>query len=428
MSDRPGRLAALAGRIGWTEGEAWTAGIGLSLALALAVATVPAALEDRPPPRARASAPGAGPALPAVPAQPAPPPNALVPPVVPVQLTSPLLLPALPASGFPIAPAQRSADDRPPLAPAGPAALAPGALIAFAPVGVGSPGGIALTAGGDVTVGTDGPPAVPGPSVLLTWDVLGRAVGSISVPDQPTERERGLTAVDASPDGTVLAVDAATDRVLRHDPRTGSWTDLAVLPDLPPCLILAQTPCQPGLLDTAPLPRGLVVDATGTAYVADAGQGVVWRLRPGGALEVWWSSADVIGEDGLAGLALDPGGALLAAVTRLADLQGTGPGAVLRIERAADGSAGARTTYAAFLPDEEPVDIAVGDSGHSYVALRGADAMVVLDGQGVERLRVTDSLLGAPTALVVGAGRVYLTTTVPAPAVLQVGVADRPLR
>jgi streptogramin lyase len=181
------------------------------------------------------------------------------------------------------------------------------------------------------------------------------------------------------------------------------------------------------LTDSAPLLRGIAVDGAGSAYVADAGQGTIWRLRPGTAIEPWYSSAEVQGEQGLAGMAFDARGHLLAAVTRLAGLQATGAGALLRIEHAADGSAGARTVLSAFRAGDDPVDVAVGSSGRSYVPLRGVDALVVLDAEGRETLRVVDDALSEPAAVELVAGRVLVAVHAPRPAVLAVGAADRPL-
>jgi hypothetical protein len=130
----------------------------------------------------------------------------------------------------------------------------------------------------------------------------------------------------------------------------------------------------------------------------------------------------------VAGIALDAEGHVLLAVTRLGDVTGPGAGALLRVERGTDGAAGARTLMSAFQAGDDPVDVAVGASGRLYVPLRGADAVVVLDAQGVEVLRVVDDALREPTAVDLASGRVLVTAAAPRAAVLEVGVVDGPLQ
>lgn len=416
---------SLLARAGWTEGDAWTVGIGLVLAGSLAVTTIPAVLDARGAggsrPAAAVAAPLPPPVLvpevPAAPAPPAPAPQPLLGPLVPDLV---LPVPALPAPA--------STPSGPPvLPPAGPAPLAPGAVALFASLAdAAAPGAVATTRSGAVHAATDAP-AEPGagPSRLLGFDALGVLTDESDVPDQPDDRTRGITGLTATADGALLAVDAATSRLLRHT--TGTWSVLATIPDVPVCLLPADAACQPGLLDTAPLLRGVALGPDGSSYVADAGQGVVWRVQPGGQPEPWYAGADLQGEHGVAGLAHDLDGSLLAVVTRLGGVQATGAGALLRIPVAADGAAGERTVVATFAVGEDPVDVAVGASGRRYVPLHGGNALVVLDEQGVEALRVVDDALQAPTAVDVSTGRVLVTASAPRPAVLAVGVDDRPV-
>ena len=162
--------------------------------------------------------------------------------------------------------------------------------------------------------------------------------------------------------------------------------------------------------------------------MTDAGQGTIWRLRPGtSAPQVWYQSEDALGPYGLAGLAADGRGALLVAVTRFAGLQATGAGGLLRLARNADGTAGARTVLASFAAGEDVVDVAAG-SADCYVALQGADAVAVLERDGSESLRVTGNGLQGPTAVAQQRGRLLLTTAGSRGAVLQVGVEDVPVR
>lgn len=425
-----GRRSALPRlRLGWSEGDTWTVGIGLALAISLAVSTIPAVLDAREAvPRAAAPAAEAPPAPMDAGAPVAPPEQAVALP--PGELVAqPLLGPFVPPAPGPLtgqdpAPAPASAPVIQPTAPP----LARGEVRPFAALPAQSaPGAVAAAPDGRVWAGTDAPGDDAGPSELLAWDAAGRRTGTEDVPDQPTDRTRGITAMSPLPDGALAVVDASTARLLRYDVGRRSWSTLAEVPDVAPCLGVASPPCQPGVLDRPPLLRGVTVDADGAVYLADAGQGTIWRLPAGQPLESWWSSAGVMGDEGLAGMAIGGDGHLRVVVTRLTDLQGAGAGALLRVDREDDGSAGARTVVSAFRAEEDPVDVALGSSGNAYVALRGADAVVTLDSSGVEQLRVVDDALRGPTAVHLEAGRVLVTTTAPTPAVLEAGVDDKPI-
>lgn len=413
---------------GWSEGDVWTVGIGLVVALALATSTIPAVLDARNAPRAAAPATAAAPAA-SVPGPGGP--VVTAPPGAP-RVSQPLLGPLAPVAPLGASvPAAGEPDAAPPPGPTSTSSAAaappPGAVRLFASRIGGAPGAIVTAPDGTVSAGTDAPEAgAPAAARLVTWDVRGALRGSSEVPQQPATRSRGLTGLGYLPDGALVAVDASTARVLRYDARKEHWSVLTRLPDLVTCVLPTATPCQPGLQDTPPLPRGVAVDRAGVIFIADAGQGTVWRLRPGRPIEVWYQSADLAGNEGLAGLAFDLDGHLLAAVTRLAGLTGSGAGALIRIERAADGTAGARSLVTAFRAGEDPVDVAVGASGSLYVPLRGADAVVILDRRGVESLRVVDDALKAPTAVDLTAGRALVTAAGPPALVLQIGIADRP--
>lgn len=420
-------LASL--RLGWDEGDLWTVGLGLVLALALALSTIPAVLDARDGAPRAAAPPDQVPLAPAEAGAPEAPPAAPVA-LPPGPVTQPLLGPLAP-----LGPAATSGgdlyaqeEDLGPTSGSGAPPPAPGEVRQFAVLAAGAdPGAVATAADGGVWAATDAPPPDGGPSELLSWDAAGVLKATVAAPEQPADRIRGVTGLVAMTDASIVAVDAATNRVLRYDASASSWTTLATVPDVPPCLLPTGDDCQPGLLDSAPMLRGLATDATGVLYVADAGQGTVWRLTPGTPIEPWYSSADISGDEGVAGLAVGADGHLRAVVTRLAAVQGTAAGALLRIDRAEDGSAGARTVVSAFSAGEDPVDVALGASGNAYVALRGADAVVVLDASGVEQLRVVEDAMKDPSALELVAGRLLVTAAGPDPAVLEVGVADEPV-
>lgn len=416
---------SLLARIGWSEGDLWTVSLGLVVALSLAISSIPAALHPHQQKALAATAPVAAP-------EPATtPPLVVLPP--PAQATTELPVPFQPEPAVP-------QEQGPPPAPSGPAASNPapptqpvprptvpaGALLPFAVLAVdGTAGGLTTGPDGFVQAATDAPGEAGGASSLLTWDALGAAVGRTTVPGQPAARQRGLTALATTASGAVLATDSATSRLLSYDPPTQAWSTIATVPDVGPCLLPGPAACQPGLQNTKPLLRGLTIDSEGTVYVADAGQGTIWRLTTGASsFTSWYSAPDLLGAQALAGLDTDASGAVVLAVTRLSGVTADGSGALDRIALGSNGAAGARTTVTSFAPGEELIDVAIGSTG-IYVALRGTSAVVTLGPDGAERLRVTGAILTAPTALSLSDGRVLVTSGGSRPAVLQVGVADR---
>jgi hypothetical protein len=440
---RGGSLQALTARWGWSEGDVWTVATGLTLSLVLAVTSIPAALRDQPAISTSASGPATAPAAPIV-VDDAPPAAGGLPigdlPLGPIPTPQlPLAsdpfppLPGVPSSGPDgtsgtdgMAPADAEEPGNPTV---NEMPLAAGAVTLLAPVTEGAPGAVTATPDGRVHAATGAPPeGARTASTLLSFAASGVLERRVPVPGQPADRTMGVTALATAPDGTLLAPDAATDRVLVYDPQLATWSVRAELPDLPPCLVPVLAGCQPGLLNTAPLPRGAVVDNDGTVFVADAGQGIVFILRPGKAPEVWFSSAEVMGENGLAGVDLDGDGNLVAAVEQVArPLAAGSAGTVITIQRQADGSAGASTVLAAFQPGERPVDVAVGASGNTYVAVGGEGALVVLDPDGREQLRITDPALGRPTAVHLTGGRLFVAVAEPQHLVLQIGTDDKPV-
>jgi hypothetical protein len=422
----PQPVSALAVRLGWSEGDVWTLGIGLSLASLLAVTTIPAALTERSAVRTGAVGTVAAAPPPVVAAEPAPesdlpvPAPGAAPPVAPAPPLTPLLeAPSEPAAPVPAPPADPTAV---PDEAGDPSAPLLGAVREFSSL-PSSRHASAVVTTPDAAVHVASEPSardekVP-PSAVLTLTPQGRLRTSSLVPDQPEARSAGITAIAPLGQSSLLLVDAATDRVLRYEPDRSAYSVRATIPDVPPCLLLTPAPCQPGFMDSPPMLRGIATDAEGTAYVSDAGQGTIWRLRPGQEPEMWYSSDDVAGEGGLSGLALQGSDALLVAVPTVRALADDSRGAVFRIERTADGQAGERTLVAGFQPEEQVVDVAVGQS-EVYVALRGADAVAFLGEDGDEGLRVTDPRLAEPSSVEVVRGAVLVTTTRPEQAVLAI--------
>jgi sugar lactone lactonase YvrE len=398
-------MPRIAGALGCTEGQAYTLLLGIVMTVAAALLGLPPTMRDiadvggtsagggvsaAPPPPPSSDTPSGAPEL-------APPPVAVA--AAPLPTGDGPAIAASPAPTAVVAPA-------PPAPPA--AATGPSAPTATAPTGfgaaqlaarVGDPGapdGVAVDGTGRLLVATNNAliRGRQGPSKVIRYGADGKVDDELVVQGQAATRTSGLTGLALAADGTVLALDAAPARVLRLDLDRGRQATLAALADLPACApTAASAACEHGA-DDRPEPRDLVVDQHGGVLVSDSGQGVIWRVPPGGRAMPWFVFPDAEAASRPTGLALDPAGALLVATT--VSLQpSAGAGQVQRIAVGADGGPGERTTVAEIEPLSGPMGLAVTPGGGIVVALATADAVVLLGPDGAERARLTADQVAA---------------------------------
>ena len=374
----PTRLQRAAERCGFTEGQLYTAVIGLVLATSLAVLGVPPTLREP-----LAAAPGS-PVAPSVP----PPPPVVVPSAGP-SVNPPLqpLQPLSPLAGPPLAAPPPLDVVPPPQAPLSPApADSPqsGVVSVFARVaGPGAPAAVAQLPSGDVVVGTNN---TEGASSVLVLDRSGTLLRSVPVTGQPEQRTSGLVAAAADSSGRAFLLDGSTSRVLELAPGGKAVTTRATIPNVPLCLFAAGAPaCEAGLQDRTGRVSAVAVDGRGALYVADAGQGIIWRLLADESVaQPWYQSSDFTTGDGQAGLAFDREGRLLFTTGTSNDLANSGKGGLYRLALNDDGSAGARTLVHPFAEGDRPGALTAGASGTAYVVVRGSSAIVSIDPSGAE--------------------------------------------
>jgi gluconolactonase len=109
-------------------------------------------------------------------------------------------------------------------------------------------------------------------------------------------------------------------------------------------------------------PNYPVFDEDGNLYVSDSGgfgqkDGWIWRIRPGGAAEIWDRSASGF-----------TNGMCLAADGRSLIVVESSPPCISRVEIRADGSAGARSVLVT-LPRTVPDGVALDVEGNLYISL-----------------------------------------------------------
>lgn len=418
----------VAERLGCTEGQAYTAAVGLVLAVVLAVGAVPAALRTKPVPDAAASPPPSRVATRTTPAT-----------VGPVPAAGPALAVPTIANGSGSNPTTTT----PIAAGAHSTAVVPlGTITTFATVPTpGAPNGLAVRADGSVLVTTGNGTArgAPGPSHLFSYSTSGALVADVAVEGQPDGHADGLTGAAVDPtDGSIVVLDAATGRVLDHDPVGLAVTVRTTLIDLPPCLLALGAPaCEPGLLDHKPLPTAAVFDRTGTLYISDPAQATIWRQpRSASQAEAWYQSTDFATGDGPTGLAWDRGGDLEFTVGKSLDRDNPDAGGLYRLTVNADGTPGARALAAKFNLDDEPGAIATGQSGTTYIILRGSGSIVSIgpDGQPTGRIDPPGSgatPIDTPSALALRDGELLVANQSPNTpsrwAVLAITVDDGPM-
>jgi sugar lactone lactonase YvrE len=277
----------------------------------------------------------------------------------------------------------------------------------------GAPSGVAVDSDGGFFVATDngGSLGEPGPSKVLHYSASGSLVRTYTISGQPQSHARGLSAVVLDGEGHLYALDASTARVLRIDVRSGEQTDAFTLPDVRPCALMVEQ-CEPSPADNKPLPQAAALTPTGDLLVADAGQGIVWKVDEFGGSTLWDSSPDYVSPDiGPSGLAVDADGSVLLAVSK--SVVGLG-GAIYRILGGSDGKAGTHTKVYGTEANSTPNGIAVGSSGRIYVALTGSNSLLVLDKAGVVVRKIASPAFSKPFGLAFRGNSLLLTNQAPA--------------
>jgi hypothetical protein len=255
-----------------------------------------------------------------------------------------------------------------------------------------------------VYVGTDNG---AGPaSRLVVFSRTGDSSRSITISGQPATRTGGLSAA-VKHGANVLVTDRSRGALLQVNPGTGQQRVLATLPDLPACLLGITGTCQPGAQDLPPSPEGLAVIGA-FAYVADAGQGTIWRYDfATKQLIAWYSSSDFTTGHGPSGLARDSGGSLVFTVGETVDTAALFKGALYRLEVGVN-AAGTRTLLATFDSSTVPGPVTVGRSGDVYVGLRSSGGVVVVHPNGTATALVASSRVPAPGGLSLASGVLYV--------------------
>lgn len=354
----------LATRLGVRDGEAYTIVCGLVVALVLAVVGLPGVFRDVAPAAIDQAAAATPPTSPTSTVEVTTPTADDVTPSLPA--LAPSLLPSGPAESNTPTPTPPPTTTPTP-APSGSGGRPVGDLVLLAEVPeAGAPDAVAVAPDGTIYVADDD--AGRAASRLWAFTAAGAPVDSWAAPGQPADRTRGLTGVAVDDDGQVWVIDAATARVLRLDTEGDRLVPVAGPDDLPACGILnLSSPCESGLLDSAPLLTAIAIAPDGTVVVADRAQGTVWRLE-GSSLQVLTTFDDRIAGDGPIGLSFVSDDELIVAIGGRLSSFPPGLPAVLQV-RLVDGAADAPVVVADLAVTETPGDLVTGNSGRVYVSV-----------------------------------------------------------
>lgn len=260
----------------------------------------------------------------------------------------------------------------------------------------GQPEGIAIAANGHVFVGTHASAASTSsaPSKLFEYDAAGQLLGEIVIQGQQLDATHGLTGMAFDGNGILFALDRAPPRVLMIDPNTGAQATYATFHDVAPCgQGGAPGDCSATVTDLAAFPDYPVFAPDGTLYVTDIQQALLWRVpRGGGEAQVWLTDVRLEGAFGPNGIQfLSDGQTLLFAQTG-SQPPGTpdpGNGILYTLPVQADGSPGELAVFWQGQPLDGPDGFAIAASGNVYVALAGANQLLVLSPTGEERVPAT---------------------------------------
>jgi hypothetical protein len=255
----------------------------------------------------------------------------------------------------------------------------------FAKIGdPGQPEPVAIGPDNRVYVGTNqlGHGDADAPSKVFAFSRRGVLVREYELEGQPLEEDHGIQGLAFDRDGVLYALDRSADpRVVVLDPATGAQRLYARFRDVPPCADALGEDCSDTQLDGPAGPDYATFSPSGELFVTDIDQAVIWRVpRGGGRPEIWLTDARLESLYGPNGIQFMADGRTLLFVNTASNPNAGNSltGRLYTVPVQPDGSAGELTQVWESMPLDAPDGLAIARSGNVYIALAGANQVVLL--------------------------------------------------
>lgn len=228
------------------------------------------------------------------------------------------------------------------------------------------------------------------PSRIFVYTRKGRLVRSFALRGQDLSSDHGIQGLAFDGRRRLYALDrSATPRVVRINRRTGRQRDYAMFRDVPPCTEAGQRGCSATVNDAGAVPDYPAFDRRGRLYVTDLEQALIWRVpKGGGRPRVWLTDPRLESIFGPNGIQFISRRTILFASTASSPTTGDPTSGALFKVRVRNGKPGPLRQFWRSRPFDGPDGFAVGRSGKVYLALAGANQIVVLSPRGEELARV----------------------------------------
>jgi hypothetical protein len=257
----------------------------------------------------------------------------------------------------------------------------------------GQPEPVAIGPRRRVFVGTNqqGKGDADAPSKVFVFSRRGRLVRDIELRRQDLSTDHGIQGLAFDSRDRLYVLDrSASPRVVRINLRTGRQRDYAAFRDVPPCSEPGQRDCSATVTDAEAVPDYPAFDRRGRLYVTDLEQALIWRIPEGGGRpRVWLTDSRLESIFGPNGIQFISPRMILFASTATSPATGDPTsGALFKVRVRRDGRPGPLQPFWHSRPFDGPDGLAVGRSGRVYVALAGANQVLLLSPQGEELARV----------------------------------------
>jgi sugar lactone lactonase YvrE len=223
-------------------------------------------------------------------------------------------------------------------------------------------------------------------SRVFEFEGDGTLTRSWTVEGQDLARPHGVQVATSDARGRLMLLLKTTGQALQLDRKTGEQRLYATFADVPACASAAAgSPCSQTGSNDPPSPNYGAWGPDGSLYVTDYGQGLIWRVPPGGGrAEVWLTDARLDGGPfGTTGLEITPDHkTLLFTQGSSAGLGEPNPitGKLYSVPLQADGRPGPITKLWESAPTALPDGFAIAKSGRIYLAEAGLTSQIVVLG------------------------------------------------